>query len=84
MRSPHLGVALDRIAGPLTASLTCINKKRSSICIEDDRVCFRYGIGLTRIHATSAATREELVEYVESSEYENEGDKTGNDSKYNS
>lgn len=80
MLGPNLGTVLDAIATQPAASLAFLKKKRSFICIEDDIVIFRYLIGRTRFLATPAATMVELVEFLDSSEDENEGDKTGMDS----
>ncbi len=65
MLTPTGGSVIDPIAGPMTASISCLDTGRSCLSLEEDKDCYRFAIGRTRIYATTKATMENLEMYSE-------------------
>ncbi len=71
MLTPTGGSVLDPIAGPMTASISCLETGRSCISIESNADYFKFAMGRTRIYATPQATMEHLSMFVEPIDIDN-------------
>ena len=65
MLTPSGGSVIDPIAGPMTASISCLETGRSCVSIESDEECYKFALGRTRIYASPEATMEHLHLFVE-------------------
>lgn len=65
MLTPPGGIVIDPHAGPMTASLACLQTGRSCVSIEDEHLCYKYALGRTRIYATPEATMKDLPTFVD-------------------
>lgn len=63
--TPSEGSVVDPFAGPLTASIACMETGRSCTAISDHGDATKYAIGRLRILVTPNATMEHLAAYAE-------------------
>ncbi len=65
MLTPVGGSVIDPLGGACTATIVCMETKRSCVCLESDTQCYSYAIGRARIFATPGATMADLSDYAE-------------------